>query len=214
MSDFNIKIQEIELKYYAENISLDKFIKFAVDQNPNKKLFVGSYDTYYSSPSYMSDNGLEFVRFRHGITPELTIKIKTSSKNNNSRIEVDLPLSKSVSKFIVDKFLALLGFQENFQIYKDCYIYYYDKLTIVYYRVLDKEDGKVLSTFIEVEARKDANFDDEDHAWAYVKDMERKLSSIGISPQNRLRRSLWEIFRRSVSNLDIKKKLLDATTKV
>lgn len=196
MSDFNIKIQELELKYYADNITLEAFKEFAVSNNPIKELFVGSYDTYYKSPQTIYDTGLEFIRFREGIAPELTIKIKTASKNNNSRIEVDLPISKKASKFIIDKFLELLGFQENFRIYKDCYIYYYEKLSLVYYLVMDEKDGKILSVFVEVEARKDAKFADEEEAWALIKDMEQKMSQIGISPQNRLKRSLWEIFKR------------------
>lgn len=196
--EFNIKIQELEFKYKADGIMLAKFQLFAEELEPKKILNVGSYDTYYSGPAFLKEKGLEFLRFRQGASPELTFKIKTNENNNNSRIEVDLPLSRKVTKFIVDKFLSWLDFKENFEIYKECYIYFYEKLDIVYYIVRDKEEGKVLGRFIEIEARKDAKFNSEDEAWQLVKEMEQKMSIFGITPANRMKRSMWEIFRKEV----------------
>lgn len=200
MEDFDIKIQELEFKYRADSIPLSKFQIFADEQNPKKVIYVGSYDTYFSLKS--KDNpllatGLEFVRYRQGRNPELTIKIKTKESNNNSRVEIDLPLAKKAGKYIVTKFLSWFGFEENFEVYKDCYIYFYEKIDIVYYIVKSKEDGEVMGKFVEVEARKDAQFDSEEQAWQLVKDMEQKLSVLGISPANRLRKSMWEMFQKN-----------------
>lgn len=196
MEDFNIKITELEFKYKADSVMLAKFQFFAEKLEPKKILIVSSYDTYYSAPKYFQDKGLEFIRYRHGNPPELTFKIKTNENNNNTRIEVDLPLAKKAGKFIVTKFLHWLGFEENFEIYKECYIYFYEKIDIVYYTVRDKEEGKVLGRFIEIEARKDANFETEKEAWGLVKDMEQKLSVFGITPANRLKKSMWEMFKK------------------
>ncbi len=196
--EFDIKIFELELKYSADGISLAKFQTLAEEMNYKKLLVVSGNDTYYTAPSALKDTGIEFLRYRHGSTPELTFKIKTNQNNNNSRIEVDLPLSKKVTKFIINKFVEMLGFKENFQIYKECYIYYYDKIDIVYYTVRDKEEGKILTKFIEIEARKDAKFSSQEEAWKLVKEMEQNMAVLGISPQNRLKRSMWEIFRKDV----------------
>jgi len=196
--DFNIKIMELELKYFADDISLAKFQTLAEELNYKKLLVVGGLDTYYTAPDILKDTGIEFLRYRHGLTPELTFKIKTNQNNNNSRIEVDLPLSKKITKFIINKFVNMLGFKENFEIYKECYIYFYDKIDIVYYTVRDKEEGKVLAKFIEIEARKDAKFTSEEEAWKLVKEMEQNMNVLGISPQNRLKRSMWEIFRKDI----------------
>lgn len=198
MEQFDIKIHELEFKYKADGVELANFQAFAEAEGPKKVLNVGSFDTYYSpeNKEKFSDKGLEFVRFRQGSAPELTIKIKLNENNNNSRIEVDLPLSKKVTKYIVEKFLNLFGFKENFEVFKECYIYFYEKIDIVYYIVRTEEGGKELARFIEVEARKDAKFDSPEEAWELVKAMEQKLSVFGISPANRMKRSMWEIFRK------------------
>lgn len=196
MEQFDIKIQELEFKYKADAVMLGKFQAFADEETPKKFVFVGSFDTYYSGPDFFKEKGLEFVRFRQGTSPELTIKIKMNETNNNSRIEIDLPLSRKVTKFIVEKWLSWFGFKENFEIYKECYIYFYEKIDIVYYIVRDKEEGKILGKFIEIEARKDAKFESEEEAWNLVKEMEQKMSIFGISAANRMKRSMWEIFRK------------------
>ena len=200
METFDIKIQELEYKYRADGISLAKFQIFAEEQGPVKVVYVGSYDTYFSlidKNSSITTTGLEFVRYRQGTKPELTIKIKTKEANNNSRVEIDLPLTKKATKYLVTAFLKWFGFKENFEVYKDCYIYFYEKIDIVYYIVKSEENGKKIAAFIEIEARKDAKFDSEEQAWTLVKEMEQKLSVLGITPANRLRKSMWEMFQKN-----------------
>lgn len=203
MEQFDIKVHELEFKYKADHVKLAKFQEFAEEAKPKKILYVGSYDTYYSPVDKASpfiSKGLEFVRYRQGTSPELTIKIKLNENNNNSRIEIDLPLSKKVTKYIVEKFLSWFGFKENFEVFKECYIYFYDKIDIVYYIVRDKEEGKQLACFIEIEARKDAKFDSADEAWQLVKEMEQKMNIFNISAANRMKRSMWEIFKKDLWN--------------
>lgn len=191
MENFEIAVTELELKYKADEIKLADFVKFANSMNPEKQIQVASWDVYYSGDNLP----FEFMRFRNGPTPELTIKIKMDEKNNNNRIEVDLPLMITVSEWIVSKFVGLFGFKENFRVYKFCDIYWYEKLDIVFYIVYNT-DMTELGRFIEIEARKDTIFTSKEEAWALVKEMETKMGVLGISAANRTKLSLWERFRK------------------
>jgi adenylate cyclase class IV len=191
MEQFNLETTELELKYKADDIKMSEFVTFAQALNPIERIEVGGWDTYYSG----SGLPFEFIRHRQGSTPELTIKIKMDEKNNQSRIEVDLPLRVGISSNIVSKFCGLFGFKENFRIYKYCDIYIYEKLDIVFYIIYDQNKNEK-GRFIEIEARKDAKFSDAEEAWRLVKEMEQSMSVLGISPANRMKRSLWEMFRK------------------
>jgi len=94
------------------------------------------------------------MRLRLGEKPELTIKVQTTSTNNNNRIEIDLPLSESKSEDellkIAASYCEQFGFYENFRIFKHCFIFFYEKVDIVYY-VSYNEDMKEIGRYIEVE---------------------------------------------------------------
>lgn len=196
-SKFDVSITEIELKYDATDISLNKFNEFAKSLNPQKFLEAASWDYYFENQDKASE--VEFLRYRAGNHPELTMKIKKTDKNNNHRIEVDLPLANHVNeqdreKFVVE-FCKQLGYNINFKIYKYCNIYWYEKLDMVMYLVYDsnmREKGR----FIEIEARKDKSFVSEEEAWNAVKELEQKLSVLGLTPQNRMRKSQWELNKK------------------
>ena len=188
--DFNIELNEIEFKYDAENIKLSDFLQFAESLTPKEKVQIGSWDFYYSGKGML----FEFIRFRNGSEPELTIKIKNDEKNNQNRFEIDLPLSKKVSEFLVRKFVELLGFKENFRIFKYCEIFWYEKVDLVYYTIYNK-DMKEVGRRIEIEALKNYPFKSPEEAFQEIKTMEQKLSEIGITPQMRLKKSMWETFK-------------------
>jgi len=188
---FDIRTEELELKYSAEDIKLADFVKFAEASTPEKRLEIASWDIYYSG----SGLPFEFVRFRNGPGPELTIKIKTDDKNNNHRTEVDLPLLEGVPEWLVMKFVSLMGFKENFRVYKYCDIYYFEKIDVVYYIIYDKNMQEV-GRRVEIEARKDYPFKSAEEAIAEVKAMEQKMSAIGITPQKRMKKSNWEQFKK------------------
>lgn len=189
--EFDIEIEELEFKYSAEEIKLTDFVKFAESHNPERRLEVSSWDVYYSG----SGLPFEFMRFRNGPKPELTIKMKTNEKNNNHRTEIDVPLSLDAPERLINKFVNAFGFKENFRIYKYCDIYWYEKLDIVYYVVYDK-DMKEIGKRVEIEARKDYPFKTAEEALAVVKEMEQKMAEIGITPQKRMKKSNWEQFKK------------------
>lgn len=191
MEKFDIEITELELKYKADEIQLADFVKFARSLGPSKRVEVASWDIYYSGEGLP----FEFMRFRNGTTPELTIKIKMDEKNNQNRVEVDLPLGENITEERVVKWVTQHGFKENFRVYKYCDIYWYEKLDIVFYTVFDI-NMRELGRFIEIEASKDSSFSSKEEAWALIKEMEQKMSSLGITPQKRMKKSLWEQFRQ------------------
>lgn len=195
MSDFT----ELEYKYKAEGVKLEKFQELMSDLQYSKKIETSSWDVYFTDTSKVD----WFIRFRKGDKPELTIKRKVKDSNNWERIEVDLPLDKgSITEETVVKFVGLLGYTENFRIYKSCFIYWLKNVNFVYYTVYDKnmnEKGR----FIEVEVNKECvNFLNSDQnkfgggksAVETLKEAESNLSKLGLSPQNRLKKSLFEMF--------------------
>lgn len=202
---FDILVTEIETKYNADNFSLIKFNEFAQSLLPLSHIEVSSWDTYYSPKATGNvvnpERALpfEFLRFREGGRPELTTKVQLNDKNNNQRIEIDLPLSPNTTKEelkrLVDSFCGLMGFEQNFRIFKYCSIFFYQKLDIVYYIVYD-ENLQEKGRFLEIEARKDAIFKDADEAWGMVLEMEQKLSALGITPQHRIKKSQWQMWRK------------------
>lgn len=199
MSKFNIKTQELEFKHDASEIKLTKFNEFAKSLNHEKYLEVASWDIYYA-PIKESDLDFEFMRLRLGGKPELTIKKKTDPNNNNSRIEIDVPLDPKATaaelEEVASAFCDQFGFVENFRLFKYCSIFFYEKTDLVYYISYNKE-MKELGRFVEVEARKDVPQDSEEEAWRLVKELEAKLSIFGITPQTRTKKSQWERNKKS-----------------
>lgn len=189
--EFNIETTELEFKYDGSDIKLSKFIEFANKYNPVKRVEGSGWDYYFSGEG----QGFEFIRFRQGGISELTIKIKSEDKNNNNRFELDVPLDMKVSPWIVEKFVSLFGFKENFRVYKYFDIYWFEKVDIVYYTIYNK-DMTEIGRRVEIEARKDYPFKSADEALAEVKAMEQLMSEIGITPQKRMKKSMWEQFRK------------------
>jgi adenylate cyclase class IV len=156
---------------------------------------VGSWDTYFSTGK--SD---EFIRFREGFNPELTIKKKTVGSNNFNRVEVDLKLSATTADYKeVSKWLSILPvpYLKNFKIYKYCFIYVYSDITLVYCVVYNEEmEEKGRFVEIEIDKKQVEKFNTPGEALKYLNDFEQKLSVLGITPQNRMKKSLWELFRK------------------
>lgn len=183
---------ELEFKYKADDIKLTEFVKLMQTVGFSKRLDISSWDHYYitKAPNV-------FQRYRESTTPELTKKVKTSETNNWERIEVDLPLDSSkITKDIVDKYVSLDGYIFKKSIYKSCFIFWLDNVNYVYYIVYDS-DLKEKGRFIEVEVNKEkVELLDKSHwkAIDHLKQAAKLLEDIGLSPQNRLKKSLFEIY--------------------
>ena len=181
--------KEIETKYSADDIRFENFMKI-IDQLPvRKRMMVSSFDDYF-----VNEPG-DFIRYRYTDgSGELTIKRKLHKANNNERIEVNVPTSGDNFNTI-QAFVGLLGYKHNFGIYKTCKIFWFDKVDLVYYVVYDKE-FKELRRFIEIEALEDAEWESEEQAWNEILKYEKLLEPLNITPQHRMKKSLFELFRR------------------
>jgi adenylate cyclase class IV len=191
--------EELEYKYRADHVRINDFKKLmelvqpkAVYKNP------ASWDVYYMQESDDSS----FQRLRKSPDGwELTKKVKTKDSNNWVRLESDLPLDPvKASEKVVSFHVGLDGYKENFRIFKYCDIYVFEEINYVYYIVFD-ENLKELGRFIEVEVNK---------PWLYAGGVPRTpteamealrkgeilLQQLNISAQNRLKKSLFELFRK------------------
>src|ERR1017187_6536925 len=129
----SVTFKEIEFKFDAADISMEKFVELMETFPIKKKMMVSSYDDYFT------DTTGNFIRYRHhDARGELTIKRKLSEHNNNERVEVNVPTTGDNLRAIT-AFVSLLGYKHNFGVYKSCNIYWIDKVCMVYYVVYDKE---------------------------------------------------------------------------
>lgn len=188
--------RELEFKYKADAVGLQDFLNLMEKLKYKKSLDISSWDTYYTK-----ENNDNFIRFRESAkTPELTIKRKVTTENNWDRIEVDLPLDpKRLTRQTVQEFVKLEGYKENFRIYKTCNIFWQQYVNYVYYIVYDKQKNE-LGRFIEVEINKEAlphfhsgQLDPEQ----VLRDKEKELEELGITSKNRLKKSLFELFKQA-----------------
>lgn len=180
--------KEIEFKYSANDIDMMDFVKLVSPMNPEWML-VSSYDDYFTN------NKDEFIRYRyHDHMGELTIKRKTTENNNNNRVEVNVP-TDGKSSHAIEAFVNLLGYKRNFSIFKTCKIAFLEKVVLVYYIVYD-ENLNEKERFIEVEAKEQYNWTSEEIALEEVIKYEKLLEPLGITSKNRLRKSLFEIFKK------------------
>lgn len=183
---------EFEVKYRVEDPKLLWDFKHLVERQLGRKqcIYIQSDDIYYVKTAD------EFIRYRFSESDaraELTIKRKISDKNNIIREETNLRVDGN-SFDLVENFIKQLGFSFNFRINKQCHIYHGEDATLVFYSVRDLENDK-LSHFIEIEVTEGAGFT-EDESWAIIKKYETALAPLGVTAQKRLRKSLFEMYKR------------------
>lgn len=196
------KLTEFETKYRVEPHLLTEF-KRIVGSLPEliKFIYVEGPDYYFTK----SDGS--FARYRrpsHGLDngrSEVTIKVKPEgAKNNIIRKEVNWRVDITPEDAIREG-LRLMGYTPNFSIFKQCHIYNFPDVTLVFYMVYDTTDGKAskTDTFVEIEVSEEKISEmTEDQAWALISHYEKVLEEIGITPQKRLRKSLFEMYRRDI----------------
>jgi len=190
---------EFESKYRVEHNIVLPF-KMIVEKMPTFKDFV-----YAEGPDeYFIKDDL-FARYRKeankgpNARAELTIKIKPEgAKNNIIREEYNVRVDGTPRETIV-KFLNALGFEYNFTVMKSCFIYHMEDATLVSYTVADITDGnfKNEDNFVEIEVSEEQiHTMTESQAWDILTKYEKALEPIGLSAQKRLKRSLFEMYKR------------------
>ena len=181
-------------------------VKFRVDEGKRNdwKQLVESFDgikefIYVESDDIYYVKDEEFLRHRFSNhkkdkRAELTYKAKTKDGDNIIRKEVNVRVDAN-DVATVKEFCESLGFQRNFKIGKYVDIYKFEDATLPFYTVIT-EDGK-RETFIEIEVDEEKLHGlTEDEAWDIIKKYEEKLAPLEITHKNRLRKSLFEMYRR------------------
>lgn len=186
-------------EYYTNTQTLDKLSKFHETlSEKNKELFSQVLgETIMQQPP--------FFRFRKPALgfdqgrKEITTKFKRPNAKNNiqreeKNLRVDLTNNDTISAFLKD-----MGYSLNFEIWKTSHIYNFTDATLVFYSVYDITEN-VLRTpkhFIEIEVDEDlVSTLTEEQAWGIITKYEAMLETFDISARNRLKKSLFEMYRR------------------
>ena len=105
-------------------------------------------------------------------------------------------LEATDKKETIESFIARLGFEFNFKIKKiGVHIYTFADATLPFYTIIG-ESGK-MSHFIEIEVNEELISKlTELEAFDIIRKYEKMLEPLGIKPQNRLRKSLFELYRK------------------
>ena len=195
------KLTEFETKYRVEPEFLITF-KSIMGKLEGLEKFV-----YVEGPDEYWVRGEDFARYRHpmhgtdGERAEVTMKKKPLGATNNIirrewNWRVDGTPADTIREGLKD-----FGFEFNFSIWKGCHIYNFDDATLVFYTVFDTTDNKLSKTdnFVEIEVNEEkVSSMTEDQAWDVIVKYEKALEPLGLSPQRRLRKSLYEMYRRDV----------------
>jgi adenylate cyclase class IV len=184
---------EIEFKYRADNVGLEAFVKFCKDFNGLKGQFSASgYDHFYDN---VKDSGA-FGRLRVGPdSNQLTFKRKTENANNFVRTEHNIDLAPTTSREQIEAFYGEFGYVYNMSLFKSCFVYEYERHIFVYYVCYDT-DMKETGRYIEVEMSEDYPWASESDAYEELTVLEKLMKPLGISPQSRVKKSLFELYRK------------------
>jgi len=188
-----MKFKEIEFKYAADNVSLVQFLAFCEDRKGLKQKFIASgYDHFYDK----KDEPDSFYRLRVGEDfTQLTFKRRTSTLNNVVRTEHNVSLSSNTSEDQIRALVGEQGYSYNTSIFKTCFVFCFEEHVFSYYVVFNK-DLRETGRFIEIEASEEHPWSNEGEATSYIAMTEKLLRPLGISPQNRIKRSLFELNRK------------------
>lgn len=183
--------KELEYKYRADNVSLDTFQAFCQAQSPIGVVTASGYDYFYADPRREGD----FLR--HRIGPEfnqLTLKRKLSD-NNILRDEYNIMLAQGTQVSQIDAMAKSFGFEFNRRIFKNVFVYQFEKYNICFYSCYD-DNLKELGRFVEIEMAEDYPWETEGQARQLLQILEDKAGSLGLTYKNRMKKSLFEQFRR------------------
>lgn len=187
-----MKYTEVEFKYAAENISLETFTEFCKNRGPERFVMAAGYDHFY-------DHAKDADTFcRHRIGPDmnqLTFKRKTADNNNFVRTEHNIDLDTKVIPEQVEALCQEFGYRHNVSIFKNCFVYTYSWYTLVYY-ICYNLDMNELGRFVEIEMKEDHKWASDNQPMAELLVIERTCKALGILPQARIKRSLFEMFRK------------------
>lgn len=188
-----MKFKEVEFKYRADEISLEKFVQFAKQNGPDKYIEASGFDYFYENPK--DEAGFYRLRVGHD-TYQLTYKQKTTAANNFIRHEDNLNMDRSnTTQPQIEAHIARHGYKHNTTIFKSCFIFKYDLYTLVYYVCYDT-DMHELGRFVEIEMSEEHAWPSEQEAYNNLLVLEKLFKCIGLVPQARVKKSLYELYKK------------------
>lgn len=187
-----MKYKEVEFKYRANDITLQKFNEFCNGKPYKKFVLASGWDNFYSNSK--DTNGF----YRHRTGPDmnqLTYKCKKNDTNNVIRDEQNVDLERRVNSSDIEAFLARLKYKYNTSVFKTCFVYSYDTYTLVFYVVWDTNMHE-LDRFIEIEMSEEHSWASEQEAYSELVIIEKLCKDLGINPKTRVKKSLFELFAK------------------
>ena len=191
------RFTEFETKYSTELVKLSPF-KAIVESLPGLLEFTYAEgpDTYYTKPDG-SFGRYRAAKYPHGTKyAQWTLKFKPlGAKNNVSRLEYNWRVDGTPAEEIHDGAIGM-GFVFNFKINKVCHIYRFEECTLVFYSV--REEGSTKEDYyMEIEITEETVHElTEDQAWEIIRKYEKILEPVGVNAQKRMRRSLFEMYKK------------------
>lgn len=188
-----LEFHEVEVKFRIEEAKLNDWKQLVEKLEGLKEfIYIESDDIYYTK-------GDEFLRYRFSNSKkdkraELTYKAKTTEAHNIIRKEINLRVDNNDAA-TVEAFANSIGYLKNFTIRKYVSIYRFSDAILPFYTVID-ETGK-RDTFIEIEVNEEKIHQlTEDKCWDIIKRYEAVLAPLGVTASKRLRKSLFEMYRK------------------
>lgn len=199
-----LPFHEFEVKFRVDESKLNEWKQICTDiKNQSPKdykgfIYVDSDDEYFTKASLSEDLDYEFVRYRYSENEkraELTTKRKLKDSNNIIRKEQNVRVDGNSKQTIHEFITEGLGYDFNFKISKYVQIYIFKEATLPFYTVIDDKGSR--DTFVEIEVNEELLHSiTEAEAWDIIKKYEGLLSRLGISSKNRLRKSLFEMYKK------------------
>lgn len=187
-----MRFTEVEFKYKADSVTLSAFTAFCIERKPETVVEAAGYDHFYANTKDPD------AFCRHRIGPDfnqLTFKRKTTGANNYVRTEHNINLTLDMERDKIEAICSEFGYKYNTSIFKNCFVYFYDWCVLSYYVCYDT-DLKELGRFLEIEANEDHAWETEQEAWDAVVVMEKLCKPLGLTPQMRIKRSLFELYKK------------------
>lgn len=187
------KYHEVEFKYRA-TITLEQFRKLCLLNNPTNYIQAAGFDRFFESkkdPEAFCRHRVEPGKFN-----QLTFKRKLTDGNNYIRTEHNLSLAIDTTDDQIEALCAEFGYLYNTSIYKSCFVYNFSNYTLVYYICFDTNLNE-LGRFIEIEMSETQFNGRSDLAWEALRELEDRFKeALSVSTQSRIKRSLFEMFRK------------------
>lgn len=190
---------EFEIKHKVEYSKLFEFKQIMMNMGYPMTLYCEGPDSYFSKR-----NTNNFKRFRRANFPEndkkeITTKVKLKNADDNTiRTEVNLDVTGNTNETIIKTILDD-GYEQNFEIIKYCHIHKAPKATYVFYSVQDvtKDENRLEEqSFIEIELEDMPLNMTKEQADSLIDRYEKCLYSLGVKKENRLKNSIWEMYKR------------------